>query len=228
MTRFAIACVGRVGSSFLESLIDSHPDASCFGEIVSHPPVSLGSAAEVATFLDRTLQAALTPVSGFKLPFFSLPLPEGIMTTLSERGFRFVHIQRKNKFDQYLSMRLAQVNNAWRSDTGSYGVDRIHIEPEEALRHIAGFSSLEIQIPEQIGSAFPYHPVSYEDVVSGDALPGLLDFLGLTRRPLTSVYQRQRRTSQRDAIVNYDEVATALIANGLGHLLEGEAREPTP
>jgi len=221
MGNFAIAFVGRVGSSYLEGLLASHPDVTCFGEFLSHPPVSEGTAVEVAAHLDRAVRNATTAVVGFKLPFCSLPLPSGILETLAARDYRFVHLQRDNKLDQFLSMRLAQVNNAWRSDIGTYAVERIHVDAGAAVVSINAFLSYETAIEEMLSGTFPYLPVCYDEVVSGEALPAILDFLGLDERPLTSGFQRQRRGSQRDSIANYEEIAAVLEDEGLGRFLTG-------
>ena len=220
MVHFAIAFVGRVGSSYLQALIDSHPDAACLGEIVSHPPISEGTASEVQARLDERIGATGKPVAGFKLAFCSVPLPAGILETLAARHYRFVHIERRNKFDQYLSMRLAQVNGVWRSDRGAYDVTCIHLDPDDAIEMIRTYTSYETAIADRLSGAFPYHHVFYEDVVSGDALPGILEFLGLEPKPLTSVFHKQREASQRDSIANYAEVAAALEANGFGHFID--------
>ncbi len=226
MAYFAIAFVGRVGSSYLQGLVDSHPDASCKAEIVSHPPISEGEASQVAAHIDATIGSARTPVAGFKLAFCSLPLPSGILETLEARHYRFLHIERRNKLDQYLSMRLAQVNAAWRSDRGSYDIERIELDPADLLAAIKRFISYEAAIEQQLSGRFPYHRVLYEDVVSGKAIPRVLDFLGLEPKPLTSAFRRQRRISQRDSIANYEEVAAALAANGFDRLLDERRSKP--
>jgi LPS sulfotransferase NodH len=166
------------------------------------------------------MHSADASVAGFKLPFCSVPLPAGILDTLSARDCRFVHIQRRNKLDQFLSMRLAQVNNAWRSDDGAYEVEQLYIDPAEAISCIRKFISYEILIEETLSGRFPYHQVVYEEVVTGEALPGVLDFLGLEPRPLTSVFLKQRQASQRYTIANYDEVAAAIRRSGFRRFLD--------
>lgn len=211
---FVIAFVGRTGSSYLEALLDSHPDAQCFGEVILPGAFADNSAAGIAAFLDKKIHTTDLKASGFKLPLGAIETPPGIFDVMTAKDYRVIHITRRDKLDQYLSMQLAIKNSAWRSDYGRYSTQRIRIDTKDMLRYIERFATLDRQIAEMT-AAFPYLHVEYEDILANQAIPNVLDFLGLSRHPLTSKYERQRSLSQGESIENYDEVTIALANAGL-------------
>lgn len=221
MQRFMIAFTGRVGSSFLEALLDSHPDAKCYGEIFAdHPSARTLTESDVRSRLAEMVdaQTGLT-ACGFKLPFCTVVQPPGILGVLRDSGYSVLHVTRRNKLEQAISRHLATINNAWRSDFGSYVIDKVNIDPSHLVEQVVEMSALDRTIQQSL-SEFDFLEVAYEDLASGAALPGVLAFLGLPNAPLTSKYDRQRRLSVRDTLLNYDDVAMALYAAELDQYLE--------
>jgi hypothetical protein len=221
MRRFAIAFSGRAGSSFLEGLLDSHPDVRCYGEIFAdHPAARTLSEEETRTRLDEMIhQEPGVAACGFKLPFCTVAQPPRMTDILMDGGYRIIHLTRRNKLEQVVSYFLATTNTAWRSDFGSYTTDRASLDPDFVLDQIAELTAFDSATREMI-AGFPVLPICYEDIVTEEALPAVLGFLGLPPAALTSRYERQRRLPIRDTLLNYDAVALALESRGLGHFLE--------
>jgi hypothetical protein len=203
---FAIVFVGRVGSSFLEGLLDSHPDAQCLGEIIvpnmATPHEPLDTFREV---LDQSVHLSGFVASGFKLPLFTIQRRRDILDLLAAKSYKVIHITRRNKLDQYLSMRLAQVNNAWRSDYGAYVMPSIGVNPWRAAKVMKRFKFFDEQI-RRLVSGFPYLHVEYEDILATRDFSGILSFLGLQNRPLTCRYERQRAIPRQQAISNFADL----------------------
>ncbi|MBW3098025.1 hypothetical protein [Pseudohoeflea coraliihabitans] len=110
---------------------------------------------------------------------------------------------RHNKLDQYLSMRLAQVNGIWRSDRGRFQQHHIALDPEHFLKVGAGFEAADAELAER-SRPFETHVVSYEGLLSGAEWPALCRFLRISNVSTVSPFKRQRELSRREAILNYD------------------------
>ena len=65
---FVIGFVGRVGSSHLEGLLNSHPEVQCRGEILSRMQLE-NSRETCRERLDRLVHSSPKTASGFKLPW---------------------------------------------------------------------------------------------------------------------------------------------------------------
>lgn len=218
---FAIVCIGRVGSTYLEQMLDSHPDASCAHEILRPDVLPDSSEQAVRETLDRRVHSRTGIAAGFKLPLVSFAPPAGIFDVLAERNYKLIHLYRENKLDQYLSLQLATANAAWKSTDGPYSKDTVEISPELALANIVAFENADAQIEEMTG-AFPQLSLSYEQLIGSDGMTAVCEFLGLPPAAMSANISRQRQRSQRETIANYAEVAASLQAAGKGDMLEGQ------
>ncbi len=75
--RFVILCLGRTGSTHLQSMLDFHSQARCHGEIFGDgkPPTFAGSGErDPHAYLDRMLATEDERAVGFKLPMQSIRL----------------------------------------------------------------------------------------------------------------------------------------------------------
>ena len=202
---FAIAYVGRSGSSYLESLLDSHPDAQCKGEIFWSSDLTSGHKNLRDIVIDE-VHSTVKPASGFKygnLHIIKYPYARDI---LKEFGYRIVWLTRKNRIDQYISMQLAKLNNCWRSDYGNIDVASFRANIADMDRYIRKFE-IHDQIISQFADTFQMKKVYYEDLVAPEGYLSTLDFLELERTQLRSRFKKQRNGSQKDILVNFEEVA---------------------
>src|SRR2546423_11385469 len=78
MVRFVILWLGRSGSSHLQSLLDSHPDITCFGEVFSDRAPADGPGfinsqyKDEGAYFEHLVETCEVPVMGFKLPMNSI------------------------------------------------------------------------------------------------------------------------------------------------------------
>lgn len=216
---FAIVCLGRVGSTYLEQMLDSHPEASCEGEILRPDRIPNASAETVRSTLDRLVHERGGCAAGFKLPLVSFAPPPGIFEVLSDRGYKLVHLYRENRLDQYISLQLAIASAAWRSTDGPYVKDAVELPPDATLANVAAFENADAKI-EDMTKAFPRIALSYEQLTGSEGMAAVCEFLGLPPAVMSATISRQRQRSQRESIANYEEVANALRAAGKGHFLQ--------
>jgi LPS sulfotransferase NodH len=205
---FVIACVGRQGSSYLQGLIDNHPNAQCLGELFAPEGTYDQSGQSCNGFLDAITHARhpTVSVSGFKLGYMHMELRPEIRDVLREKNYYCIHLTRKNMLDQYISMRLAQINGIWASSAGIYQQHSFIADTEHMIKFFGLFEEHDCGVVRFI-EGLPTIEVVYEQLVASNGYFPVLDFLGLPRISLASPFARQRSGSQRDAIQNYDEVA---------------------
>lgn len=206
-TFFVIVFVGRQGSSFLEGLLNSHPDARCEGEIFS-PTGNYFSACghrDVGRYLEEFLHADPHRAVGFKMPWVSLLDHPEAWDVLERLGYRLIHLTRDNLLDQYISMMLAKLNNAWRSDFGKTKIKRFHADFEQAEFHFRSWAGQD-EMLRRVSRSYPSIHITYEQLVGGEGVAAALDFLDLKPVPLKSRFKRQRSGSQSEIIENYAEM----------------------
>jgi hypothetical protein len=198
---FAIGFLGRQGSSYLEGLLNSHPDAQCLGEIIS----SKDPSEEIAPYLRGTVHSAGVASSGFKLPLSNLQTNPDLLPFFKENGYKFIVLRRENKLDQLVSFILAGSNGSWRSDFGEYKTTSTVVNADDFESYVKVSCEADEEL-EQTLKGLPVLRMSYEELISPQGYMPALDFLGLSRVELTSPFHRQRTGSQRESIVNYDEL----------------------
>lgn len=225
-TFFAILFVGRQGSSYLQALLDSHPDATCEGELFS-PTARLiadlvrrrtisfrnSRQKDVASYLEKMLHKKGSRVTGFKMPYLSLLEHTDAVEAFKRFGYKIVRLSRDNLLDQYISYRLAALNNSWRSDYGPTKINDFYADPNDVLTAFEKWTSDNSAL-HRIASEFPNLHVTYEQLVDGSGVLRCLEFLNLRDAPLESRFKRQRTGAQSEIISNYDELK--------GHFIQTE------
>ena len=201
---FVIAFVGRSGSSYLQGLLDSHRDARCLGEIFWSFDAD-PARQPVREFLNDTVHSTNRHVSGFKFGNMHILKHPEVKDVMNEYEYRVIHLSRRNRVDQYISMRLAQLNELWRSDQGVFRVQSFTADFEHMDYYLKLIEEHDRLISEYI-CGFPTKKIDYEDLVGSNGYFPVLDFLELERMKLQSPFLKQRSGSQRDALLNFDEV----------------------
>ena len=202
---FVIAFVGRSGSSYLQSLLDNHPDGRCLGEIFwsfdSDP-----ARKPIKDFLIDIVHSADKQASGFKFGNVHILKHPEVWDIMREFEYRVIHLSRRNRVDQYISMRLAQLNESWRSDQGNFNIQSFLADFEHMDFYLRLIEEHDRLIGEYV-TGFPMERIAYEELVKPDGYFPALDFLGLERMSLHCPISKQRSGSQKEALLNFDEVA---------------------
>jgi hypothetical protein len=230
---FVIAFVGRQGSSFLQGLIDSHPNASCLGELFSpaasrrgikaylrgepQPFIHSGEAT-VSDYLEKHLHHRRGNALGFKLPLYSMQHHLDIVPALRAFNYKVVLVTRENLLDQFISMRLAQINNAWRSDLGEFKTRSFVADPSDAQCRFEQWEQENAATAAAVAGLPAIH-VSYEQIK--ESLPTVLEFLGLPPAPTKSPFERQRTWSRAEAVENFEDLAAHFASTRWARFFEG-------
>lgn len=217
-TFFAIVFVGRQGSSYLQGLINSHPDATCEGELFSPTARLLADVlrrrtisfrnsrkTDAASYLQSGLHKKGGSAVGFKMPYLSLVEHPDARDAFEALGYRVIRLSRDNLLDQYISFKLATINSAWRSDRGSIRVNRFTAEPADVEEAFLKWTRWDSELARMVETLPSLH-VTYEELVDGSGLTRSLEFLNLRKVSLHSPFRRQRSGTQSEIIENYGQL----------------------
>lgn len=151
MKQFLIIYIGRCGSTFLQSLLDSHQNITCKGELlhpgsiynsIKHPMIHAPEIIDnVENFpvlpeivFNKAMGKDTKQICGFKLSIMHFFGNIQIMEKWIKLSKAVcIHIKRNSLFDLYISMKLAQKNNAWTSKDGKYSDYNIDLNLEDFL-----------------------------------------------------------------------------------------------
>jgi LPS sulfotransferase NodH len=217
---FVILCLGRVGSELLVSLLDSHPDVRCYGELFAPPYEAPDEGfahseqndprlyiAELASGRDAADAAAI----GFKLPLSSIQAHPNAVTLLDDPELRVIRLTRENLLAQQVSGILAFRTGVWKQRTGeeSYGGVTHRVDPARCKRALVKLEAREQEM-DRLAEGHPAMRLTYEELVAGSRIDEAQRLCGVKPQSLSS-YQRKLRTRRlRETIENWDELSAEL------------------
>lgn len=227
-TRFVILCLGRSGSTHLQSLLDSHPRVRCFGELFSdrappeQPAFVHSEIGDPASFLRDLFEPLEEPVVGFKLPMNSIRAhPEAAWMVGEDEEMRIVRLSRRNLLAQLVSRRLQAGTGVSHSIQGDYGGARVRIEPERCRTALERMEEDERELDRIAGDRVCFR-IAYEDLGRTERLDELQRFLGVEPEPLRSWFEKLRRRPLSEAIENWDSIRRALRGSRYERFLDEE------
>jgi len=224
---FVILCLGRTGSTHLQSLLDSHPRIRCFGELFTPNDGSLDEVfatspeTDERRYVERLTADLEEDVVGFKLPLNSLRAHPGAREVVSGPDLKFIRLSRGNLLALMASRRLLAQTRVPQSTHGTYGEATVHFEPDRLMRAFAKIEEHERQLDELAGDR-PTYRLTYDELVTGVHDEPLQRFLGVQPVELKSWFSRVRSRPLPETIENWDEVATALTGTRFERFLSDD------
>lgn len=211
--RFVILCLGRTGSTHLQSMLDFHSQARCHAEIFGDgkpPTFATSGDDDPKAFLDRMLAGGGERAVGFKLPINSIELtPEAATLVRDDPEIAAIRLSRRNRLAQLVSRQLLATTGVSQSIFGSYGDATVRLEPRACLAALDRIEADEAAL-DALCADHPTFRIDYEELGDERRLDELQRFLGLEPEPLRSWYERLRTRPLTDTVSNWDEVAAAL------------------
>lgn len=225
---FVILCLGRTGSTHLQSLLDSHPGIRCFGELFTP---NAGSLDEVFASSEETdevryverLTAELDDalVVGFKLPLNSLREHPRAADVVAGDELKFIRLSRGNLLALMTSRRLLAQTRVPQSTHGTYGEATVRFDPAQLMRAFERIELHEKQLDDLAG-ARPTYRLTYDELVTGIHDEPIQRFLGVEPVELQSWFDRVRSRSLSETIENWDEVSAALTGTRFERFLQDD------
>jgi len=235
---YMITCPARTGSTMLVHLLRSHPEICSHSEVFSSPGTLGGMAGSyeikrraepdfverLAAEKDRDpikfLYKIVLDLQGrkavcFKLKHDELVLPEYKVLRdeiVNDRDFRIIHLRRENLLRRYLSHYIANRVTGVTWVVRSQAIPEVQpvvLDPHDCQKDFETVLGREKEFAE----LFAEHPgfsISYEEMIAPDAekIQSLLDFIGVSRRELTTTTRKLGGDDLRQVIANFEELRT--------------------
>lgn len=231
--RFIILGRSRVGSNWLNSLLDANPAIVSYSEIFGND-YSIGwgrggmpSGARMIRlmnddpvgFLGQKVFRTFPPKTqavGFKLFYYHArdEKRKALWDHLvDDKNLKVIHLRRENMLKTQVSVARARITDQWVStNSPKKECGAIRMDPQECIRVFEQTRQWEQEARESFAS-HNFMEVTYEEMVRDKTtvVNGVYEFLGVPPIQVPeSKLRKQNRHGLRDSIENYEEVAEAL------------------
>lgn len=227
MKSFVIFGMGRTGSSLLASLLDSHPQIRCEGEVFNlgrwrrplRPLARIWRYCPMPYLIYRQAHTRLIEhknVYGFKLhtKFVGDQLANipGFLHSIDRKGWKVIHLQRSSLFDQLLSSLVALETKRYFGDNReSEPSVQVHIPEEKFSTLMERFFEITRR-NQQILADIPHLKITYEADLAHDirwleTVNRICEYLDISST--SSVTCRTKKPWSRpysEIVVNYTEL----------------------
>lgn len=215
--RFVIFAQGRSGSTLLADLLNSHPEVVCDDEILTfrrHWPARYAHACSVGH---------RATAWGFKVKVYQLTQnqrmvhPGDFLHQLHDRGWKILHLQRRNLLRQALSSMVAELRGGLYHQPTAAGSGRataaVHIDPDELVRRCRERERF-VEEESRALDGLPYLHLRYEDDLLGPddhqaTADRVFTHLGVTPLPVATTLTKLAG-SPLDGVANGAEVRRRL------------------
>lgn len=220
---FVILCLGRTGSFYLVSLLNSHPDIRCFGELFSHR----GQGRELfrntphtdaLEYLREITGSVEAPAVGLKLPVNSIQAHPQALDVLGDPGLRVIRLSRLNLLALFVSRQLLAATRVPQSTRGEYGDTRVRLDPQPTVKAFERMEEHERWL-DGLAGEHPTLRLTYEGIIEGEGLEDAERFLGVEPRELSSPMEKLRKRPLSETVENWDEVVAELQGTRFEHFL---------
>lgn len=224
--KFILFGKGRSGTTLLLSLLNSHPDLFCDGEILNKKVLNPNKRVAI--------RAALSPknVFGFKLLSYqlrdlqNLKDPKAFLQSLIDQGYKLIHLRRENNLRQVLSRLYAERRMTYHAAKGqkTAPLEKIHLEVPNLLLQLERSAALDT-FETEVLNGLNYLYVSYENDLEDnrqhpETMKRVFDFLELDYHEPKAKLKKITTQDLSGFISNADEVEKALAQSKFKHFIE--------
>lgn len=243
---YVIAAGPRSGSTLLQTLLHSHPNAICMHELLVKSGgtprfyrYNLGRREQLIQMREQNMEAFLNAVLldpqppwveaiGFKAMYVHPRDKEERRATWEMLGqipnLRVIWL-RRNPVRRVISFAIARKTGKW---VGEKTKGAIHLDPEY-LPHRLRFEEQEAEAARERIKKCEIIDVQFESLTEnpGAILTKIQDFLGLSNRSLHSSLSLQNPRTLREMVANFSEVRDTLASTKWKEeLMEARDRRP--
>lgn len=221
---FVVYGLGRTGSELLVSLLDSHPEVRCEGEILEQP-VRDGT----RYLRGRARLAARRGVTAYGMKLLVHQSRDrhgdnGVLHGVRAAGWQVVHLRRRNLLRHALSFIDVERGQPHVAVGATNRFESITVEPEYLLAGIVGLEAAAKVIAGHLEPG-PDLELVYEDDLGTEARQAetsamLFEWLGLPASSASTRFVRRTPKRLEDAIANYDEVAKLIRQTRYASMLD--------
>ncbi len=212
--RYVLFLIGRVGSTYLTGLLNSHPNIRALGEELEDLQAK-GSEAQL-----EWVRHYFTPpligrnkVVGFNTKLEQVLDPVEFAKLLREYRCKVIHLQRRNRIkgtvSYFMGRKLSEATGMWGLFNPENRPSAIQIDPTAFSEHLDERERLQHELVNYIEHlALPTLTLSYEELLvrRDHVLQQIFGFLGVRALPVKSATLKITNDNLRDALVNFDEL----------------------
>lgn len=216
VTPFVILFIERDGSTYMTSMLGSHPAIETvyerFSVMVQRGDGAAGQLAWARDYFTPPLIGRRAAM-GFKTKLVDILDPDGFAALLHEKECRIVRMQRRNTVKAVISRinarRLYDATGKWNLYDKSDRMPPMAVEPAEFLQYLGEREEAEQALDGYVARLqLPRMTIDYEDLlVDRDAVLGrVFAFLGVEPHPVTEKTMKHTRDDLREVVTNFDEL----------------------
>ncbi|MCK5523308.1 MAG: hypothetical protein KAI83_09265 [Thiomargarita sp.] len=228
-SKFIIFSKGRTGSNLLRTLLNSHPEIVCEGDILLRLYVRILS---LKLYIKGRIAKNPTNVYGFQLQRAQLNHEKieakDFLSDLHNNGWKIIYLRRKNRFRQKISSKIAISRNQWlyssKSNSEPSTSFKVHVDTQELLTELENAENAALKDKADL-KEIPYIEIIYEDdlLKAGQhqkTADKIFDFLGVQSAPVETNMIKTPYQNLAEVIENYDEITALLSKTKYAHYLE--------
>ncbi len=235
-TRFIVLCHARTGSTLLGSLLAAHPQIAWAGEYFK--PLKRQSSRSLRgriiyqvawqhprPYLAGRAACSHRPAYGCKLAPHYVADIERTVPLLQHRGWRIIHLRRRDVFQGALSGCVASSLRHWVTPTDNTAptASALHIEPTVFLTRLRNRVYLE-ELELRSVADVPHLEITYEDDLADPGRwPATTDrifaSLGLPSVPVQPAVRQTWDRPYQEIVTNYAELVEAVRSSELAPVL---------
>lgn len=231
-TRFAIVCAARTGSTMLRTMLNSHPQIVCHGEVFTPGRIAGYANANLTAdkmkarelhrlrrsdpvrFLEQfVFRSDANEVVGAKLKYGVFESREfaGVATrVINDPDVLVIHLTRRNHLARIVSGLRVKATKMHRVKLGQDlpVLPLVSLTFDDMVRDITNTRKAERRF-RTLFSGHPVLEVAYEDVhqPENECLADLQNFLGVAPAPMRPTTIKLSSGPLREALTNYEDLA---------------------
>ncbi|MCC5929324.1 MAG: sulfotransferase [Cyclobacteriaceae bacterium] len=208
--KFIILCHPRTGSTWLHTLLNSHPNISSIGEMNKENKTYSDIKKNGLNYLTKNLPKSIKAV-GFKI-FFEYLSDQNNSWLLQEitldKNIKIIHLSRNNLLRMYVSLAIANYTGNFSTvyhNTKHNFKNKIEIDPENCITYLNKIMEFEKELLLRIKNHELLN-LSYEDLESDthNKINTILNFLQVKQYNCYSLLKKQNNDDLDKIIANFD------------------------
>ena len=214
VNKFVLFLVARVGSTYLTSLMKSHPHILALGEELVDLEKE-GAQAQLG-WSDKFLTPPLVgryKVRGFNVKLVHLCDRDRFTRLLNEKECKIIHLQRRNRVKAVISSlngeRLYEKTGMWGLFDESNRLPPMQVELEKFDNYLKHREKMDLEMEAHVKSiGRPLLSLYYEDLLAdrNAFLSGLYRFLEVEPFPVEGETLKITSDDLREVVLNFDEL----------------------
>lgn len=216
VTPFVILFIERDGSTYMTSMLGSHPAIEMVYERFSVMVLRGDSAAEQLGWARDYFTPPLIgrrAAMGFKTKLVDILDPDGFAALLHEKKCRIIRMQRRNTVKAVISRinarRLYEATGKWNLYDKSDRMPPMTVEPADFLQYLGEREEAEQALDAYVQRLqLPTLTISYEELLvdRDGVLAAVFSFLGVEPHAVEEKTMKHTRDDLREVVTNFDEL----------------------